>query len=145
MLAQVERKTVVGLLQLIEAERSGETVDRVLIAHLLRCFTSLGIYTTTFQAPFLQQTTEFYAAEGLQYMATTEVAEYLLHCEVKTTKPAPVPVFWQCVQLHWQSQGTQWSLDGRASHGHQNTYVAVPLISALFRALLNLIFTRTEL
>ena len=73
---------MVGLLQLIEAERSGETVDRVLMAHLLRCFTSLGIYGSIFQGPFLQQTTEFYAAEGLQYMATTEVAQYLLHCEV---------------------------------------------------------------
>lgn len=79
---QVERKTVVGLLQLIESERNGDTVDRVLIAHLLRCFTSLGIYETAFQAPFLQQTSEYYAAEGLQYMATTEVAGYLLHCEV---------------------------------------------------------------
>ncbi|BDA50712.1 Cullin-4 [Coccomyxa sp. Obi] len=83
---EVERKTVVGLLQLIEAERNGDTVDRVLIAHLLRCFTSLGIYETAFQAPFLQQTSEYYAAEGLQYMATTEVAEYLLHCERRLTE-----------------------------------------------------------
>lgn len=85
---QVERKTVVGLLQLIEAERNGDTVDRVLIAHLLRCFTSLGIYTTAFQAPFLQQTTEFYAAEGLRNMATLEVSEYLLHCEVRPLLPS---------------------------------------------------------
>ncbi len=83
LIEQVERKTVVGLLQLIGAERNGDTVDRVLIAHLLRCFTSLGIYETAFQAPFLHETSEYYAAEGLQYMATTEVAEYLLHCEVR--------------------------------------------------------------
>jgi cullin-4 len=79
----VERKTVVGLLQLIEAERSSEAVDRVLIAHLLRCFTSLGIYATAFQTPFLQQTNEFYAAEGLRCMSSMEVAEYLLHAEVR--------------------------------------------------------------
>lgn len=74
---------MVGLLQLIEAERSGEAIDRVLMAHLLRCFTSLGIYTTAFQTPFLQQTNEFYASEGLRCMATYEVAEYLVHCEVR--------------------------------------------------------------
>lgn len=39
-----------GLLGLIAAERGGETVDRGLLSNLLRCFTSLGMYATAFQA-----------------------------------------------------------------------------------------------
>ncbi len=78
----MERKTVVGLLTLVESERRGDSVDRPLLAQLLRCFSALGIYAGAFQAPFLTQTAEFYAAEGLQLMATTEVPGYLLHCEV---------------------------------------------------------------
>ena len=86
--AQVERKTVVGLLLLIESERRGDAVDRALLAKLLRCFSALGIYAGAFQAPFLTQTGEFYAAEGLQLMASTDVPEYLQHCEVRTCAEA---------------------------------------------------------
>ncbi len=81
---QVERRAVVGLLQQIEAERRGDTVDRVLLGHVLRSLTSLGFYQTAFQTPFLQQTTEFYATEGLQLMATSDVPDYLRHAEVPT-------------------------------------------------------------
>ena len=80
---QVERRAVVGLLQQIEAERRGDTVDRVLLGHVLRSLTSLGFYQTVFQTPFLQQTTEFYAAEGLQLMATSDVPDYLKHAEAR--------------------------------------------------------------
>ena len=72
-----------GLLQQIEAERRGDTVDRVLLGHVLRSLTSLGFYQTAFQTPFLQQTTEFYATEGLQLMATSDVPDYLKHAEVR--------------------------------------------------------------
>ncbi len=34
------------------------------------------------QGVFLQRTTEFYAAEGARLMQETDVAEYLIHCEV---------------------------------------------------------------
>ena len=80
----VERRAVVGLLQQIEAERRGDTVDRVLLGHVLRSLTALGIYQTAFQTPFLQQTTEFYASEGLQLMASSDVPDYLKHAEVQT-------------------------------------------------------------
>jgi hypothetical protein len=47
---QVGAKTTQGLLQLIRAERNGDTVNRLLLAHLLRMLTALGIYQTAFQA-----------------------------------------------------------------------------------------------
>ncbi len=48
---QVEQKTVQGLLQLIEAERRSDTVNRLLLQHLLRMLTALGIYEDAFQVP----------------------------------------------------------------------------------------------
>lgn len=46
---QVGSKTMAGLLQLIQAERNGDTVNRLLLAHLLRMLSALGIYQTSFQ------------------------------------------------------------------------------------------------
>jgi cullin 4 len=46
---QVGAKTTQGLLQLIRAERNGDTVNRLLLAHLLRMLTALGIYQSAFQ------------------------------------------------------------------------------------------------
>ena len=47
--SQVERKAVAGILALIEAERCGDSVDRQLLANLLRCYSALGIYEVAFQ------------------------------------------------------------------------------------------------
>lgn len=79
----VEGKTVAGLLELIEKERSGETVDRALLKHLLRMFSALGIYGEAFEREFSKATTEFYAAEGARYMQQTEVPDYLRHVEAR--------------------------------------------------------------
>ena len=61
---EVQRKTVDGLLALIDAERSGEAVDRALVRDLLRMLTGLGLYGTAFQGAFLESSTRFYAVEG---------------------------------------------------------------------------------
>jgi len=79
--AEVERKTVEGLLSLVESERSGETVNRALLKNLLRMFSSLGIYAESFEKSFLQQTQGFYHGEGARYMEQTDVPDYLVHCE----------------------------------------------------------------
>ncbi|DBA80768.1 hypothetical protein WJX77_001890 [Trebouxia sp. C0004] len=78
---KVEDKIVAGLLALIEAERNGETVDKALLKHLVRMFTSLGTYAGSFEEPFLAKTTQYYRQEGQQYMQESDVAEYLLHSE----------------------------------------------------------------
>eukprot|EP00191_Tetraselmis_sp_GSL018_P019609 CAMPEP_0177587888 /NCGR_PEP_ID=MMETSP0419_2-20121207/5910_1 /TAXON_ID=582737 /ORGANISM="Tetraselmis sp., Strain GSL018" /LENGTH=773 /DNA_ID=CAMNT_0019078005 /DNA_START=166 /DNA_END=2484 /DNA_ORIENTATION=+ len=79
--SEVQSNTVTGLLQLIEAERKGETVNRGLLKHLLRMFSSLGIYTECFESVFLEQTAQFYSAEGELYLSQSETADYLLHTE----------------------------------------------------------------
>ncbi|KAI5591920.1 hypothetical protein POPTR_004G132900v4 [Populus trichocarpa] len=78
---EVEHKTVTGLLQMIERERLGETVNRKPLGHLLKMFTSLGIYAESFERPFLECTSEFYAAEGMTYMQQSDVPDYLKHVE----------------------------------------------------------------
>ncbi|KAL5977480.1 Cullin-4 [Asimina triloba] len=81
--AEVEHKTVTGLLRLIERERLGEAIDRTLINHLLKMFTALGIYTESFEKPFLECTSEFYAAEGVKYMQQSDIPDYLKHVELR--------------------------------------------------------------
>lgn len=36
----------------------------------------------SFEKPFLEGTSEFYAAEGMKYMQQSDVPEYLKHVEV---------------------------------------------------------------
>lgn len=45
-------------------------------------FTALGIYSESFEKPFLEYTSEFYAAEGMKHMQQSDVSEYLKHAEV---------------------------------------------------------------
>ena len=70
------------MLVLIQCERNGETVDKALVKHLVGMFTSLGTYAGSFEKLFLDKTTQYYSQEGQQYMQESDVAEYLLHCEV---------------------------------------------------------------
>ncbi|GFS43136.1 cullin4 [Actinidia rufa] len=81
--AEVEHKTVFGLLRMIESERLGEAVNRTLLNHLLKMFTALGIYSESFEKPFLERTSEFYAAEGVKYMQQSDVPDYLSHVEIR--------------------------------------------------------------
>lgn len=46
-------------------------------------FTALGIYAESFEKPFLERTSEFYAAEGVKYMQQSDVPDYLRHVEVR--------------------------------------------------------------
>lgn len=62
--------------------RLGEAIDRALLNHLLKMFTALGIYTESFEKPFLEGTSDFYAAEGVKYMQQSDVPDYLRHVEV---------------------------------------------------------------
>lgn len=67
--------------------RLGEAVDRALLNHLLKMFTALGIYSESFEKPFLECTSEFYAAEGMKYMQQSDVPDYLKHVEVHICSP----------------------------------------------------------
>ncbi|PKA66042.1 Cullin-4 [Apostasia shenzhenica] len=80
---EVERKIVAGLLELIERERLGEAIDKTVLSHLLKMFTALGIYAESFEKPFLECTSDFYASEGVNYMQQSDVPDYLKHVELR--------------------------------------------------------------
>ncbi|KAG0467042.1 hypothetical protein HPP92_018622 [Vanilla planifolia] len=83
MIREVESKIVAGLLELIEHERLGEAIERTVVGHLLKMFTALGTYTESFEKPFLERTSDFYASEGVKYMQQLDVADYLKHVELR--------------------------------------------------------------
>lgn len=58
---EVARKAVQGLLQLIESERNGDQVERMLLSSLLRMFHDLGMYVELFETGFLESTRSYYA------------------------------------------------------------------------------------
>jgi len=80
---EVARKTVQGLLTLIESERSGDQVDRTLLHSLLRMFHDLAMYVELFEVPFLRATREYFAAEAATELQVMDVASYLQHVRTR--------------------------------------------------------------
>uniref|UniRef100_A0A8K9ULY5 Cullin-4A n=1 Tax=Oncorhynchus mykiss TaxID=8022 RepID=A0A8K9ULY5_ONCMY len=75
----VQKRTVDGILEQIERERNGETVDRSLLRSLLGMLSDLQVYKESFEERFLMETDRLYAAEGQRLMQERDVPEYLHH------------------------------------------------------------------
>ena len=43
----------------------------------------MDLYATSFEPRFLEETSEFYAQEGVRFMQQSDVADYIKHCEVR--------------------------------------------------------------
>uniref|UniRef100_A0A8C1X310 Cullin-4A n=1 Tax=Cyprinus carpio TaxID=7962 RepID=A0A8C1X310_CYPCA len=74
----VQSRTVEGILEQIERERNGETVERSLLRSLLGMLSDLQ---DSFEQRFLMETNRLYAAEGQRFMQDRDVRvpEYLHH------------------------------------------------------------------
>ncbi|CAL5409311.1 unnamed protein product [Camellia sinensis] len=147
--AEVEHKTVFGLLKMIESERLGEAVDRTLLNHLLKMFTALGIYSESFEKPFLERTSEFYAAEGVKYMQQSDVPDYLKHVEIRlheehercllyldasTRKPLVATAERQLLERHISAildKGFMMLMDGNRIEDLQRMYFLFLRVNAL--------------
>uniref|UniRef100_A0A671TG69 Cullin 4A n=1 Tax=Sparus aurata TaxID=8175 RepID=A0A671TG69_SPAAU len=75
----VQKRTVDGILEQIELERNGETIDRSLLRSLLGMLSDLQVYRDSFEERFLIETNRLYAAEGQRLMQERDVPEYLHH------------------------------------------------------------------
>lgn len=75
----VQKRTVDGILEQIELERNGETIDRSLLRSLLGMLSDLQVYKEAFEEKFLSETNRLYAAEGQRLMQERDVPEYLHH------------------------------------------------------------------
>eukprot|EP00210_Caulerpa_lentillifera_P001604 g1542.t1 len=80
-LPEVEMHTLNGILMMIETERSGFPVDRLLLKNLLNMFSLLGLYGSHFQGSFLEKTRQFYEEESEKNVTLCDVPAYLLYCE----------------------------------------------------------------
>ncbi|XP_027089059.1 cullin-4 isoform X1 [Coffea arabica] len=147
--SEVEHKTVFGLLKMIESERLGEAVDRTLLNHLLKMFTALGIYSESFEKPFLDRTSEFYAAEGVKYMQQSDVPDYLKHVEIRlheehercllyldgsTRKPLVATAERQLLERHIAAildKGFTMLMDGHRNEDLQRVYTLFSRVIAL--------------
>ncbi|KAK4710812.1 hypothetical protein R3W88_005325 [Solanum pinnatisectum] len=147
--SEVEHKIVFGLLQMIESERLGEAVDRTLLNHLLKMFTALGIYAESFEKPFVERTSEFYAAEGVKYMHQSDVPDYLKHAEVRlheehdrclhyldasTRKPLIATTERQLLERHIYAildKGFMMLMDGKRIEDLRRMYSLFPRVEAL--------------
>ncbi|XP_010495750.1 PREDICTED: cullin-4 [Camelina sativa] len=146
---EVEQRTVKGLLSMIEKERLAEAVNRTLLSHLLKMFTALGIYMDSFEKPFLEGTSEFYAAEGMKYMQQSDVPEYLKHVEGRlheenercilyidavTRKPLIAAVERQLLERHILvvlDKGFTTLMDGRRTEDLQRMQTLFSRVNAL--------------
>jgi cullin-4 len=72
---QIISRITEGILLKIEKERKGEIIDRILLKSLIRMFTEMQIYQDTFEATFINVTSQFYKAEALEYIQTYDVRE----------------------------------------------------------------------
>ena len=109
--AEVTRKTVQGLLSLVESERNGDQVARSLLHSLLRMLHDLGMYgvqhdggggggaagggaagtqgvagtqgAPQFEAQFLAATTTYYEAEAAAQLQARDVPSYLQHVRTR--------------------------------------------------------------
>uniref|UniRef100_A0A3Q3X5U1 Cullin-4A n=1 Tax=Mola mola TaxID=94237 RepID=A0A3Q3X5U1_MOLML len=75
----VQKRTVDGILEQVELERNGETIDRSLLRSLLGMLSDLQVYKDSFEERFLMETNRLYAAEGQRLMQERDVPEYLHH------------------------------------------------------------------
>ena len=82
----VQKRTVEGILMLIEKERHGDAVDRGLLKSLVRMLCDLQIYISAFEDKFLLATKQLYQAEGQRKMQEFDVPEYLRHVDKRLSE-----------------------------------------------------------
>eukprot|EP01105_Mastigella_eilhardi_P020272 TRINITY_DN4816_c0_g1_i1.p1 TRINITY_DN4816_c0_g1~~TRINITY_DN4816_c0_g1_i1.p1 ORF type:complete len:674 (-),score=194.83 TRINITY_DN4816_c0_g1_i1:731-2578(-) len=80
---QIYARLLSCLLAVILNDRSGEAVDRSLIASATRMLHDVAVYESHFEPAFRQATHDFYREAGKEYFQSLDVADYLKYCEDK--------------------------------------------------------------
>lgn len=84
----VVKRTVDGLLELVESDRNGAAADRGLAAQLVRALVGLELYDPVLQRPLLERTLGFYGEEGRRLAGELDVPAYLRHVERRLEEEA---------------------------------------------------------
>jgi cullin 1 len=72
-----------AVLELIERERNGETINTRLISGVVDSYVELEVYDVHFETEFLIHTELFYIAESNKFLANNSVTEYLKKVEMR--------------------------------------------------------------
>lgn len=81
--AIIQKRTVDELLELIQSERKGTTIDRPLVKDILGMLSSLSLYSSMFEPRFLEETQRHYRAESQKFMNDLDVPAYLKYIKRK--------------------------------------------------------------
>ncbi len=82
----VQERIFSGLLCMIERERKGETTDRGTLRSLVRLLQSVGLYKSPFEERLIEETENFYGAEGIRYMEQADIPQFLVHVEERLSE-----------------------------------------------------------
>ncbi|KAK9475947.1 Cullin [Lipomyces japonicus] len=89
----VQHRLMEAVLNLIEKQRNGETIETMNIKNIVQSFVSLGldehdskkvslvVYKTCFEAPFILATESYYIAESAQFVTENSVVDYMKKAE----------------------------------------------------------------
>ncbi|KAB8337085.1 hypothetical protein FH972_021389 [Carpinus fangiana] len=95
MFMKIKDNVMQAVLALVERKRNGETVEHSQIKSVVDSFVALGIdesdgqkgtldiYRIHFEAPFLEETKNYYQNESRQFLADNSVVEYMRKAEVR--------------------------------------------------------------
>lgn len=84
-----------AVLKMVEKQRNGDTIEQGQVKSVVKSFVSLGldesdstkstleVYKTYFEAPFLAATADYYSRESRQFLAENSVVEYMKKAEAR--------------------------------------------------------------
>eukprot|EP01064_Diplonema_japonicum_P030440 TRINITY_DN5181_c0_g1_i1.p1 TRINITY_DN5181_c0_g1~~TRINITY_DN5181_c0_g1_i1.p1 ORF type:complete len:789 (+),score=241.77 TRINITY_DN5181_c0_g1_i1:78-2369(+) len=107
----------------IHRERTGENVDRSLLKDAISLFvemgmSSLNVYSSDFEKPFLKFTEEFYEREAAQWVAEDSATEYMKKAEQRLAEEAQRAAAY----LHQNSEkGLTEAVENKLLADHQRT------------------------
>ncbi|KAI5307034.1 hypothetical protein KEM56_005427 [Ascosphaera pollenicola] len=93
--SKIQSRLIQAVLNLIEQQRNGETIEQTQIKAIVDSYVSLGldkndhskttleIYQTYFSAPFVAATRTYYENEARQFVAENSVVEYMKKAEAR--------------------------------------------------------------
>ncbi|KAL6292799.1 hypothetical protein ACE6H2_000941 [Prunus campanulata] len=119
-------------LEAFSTHHHGEDVDKTLLSRLLKMFKALGIYSESFETPYLEWTYEFYAAEGTRLREEHE--RCLLYLDASTEKSLVGIAEKQLLDSHISislDKGFTMLMDGSCIEDLQRMYTIFSRVNAL--------------
>lgn len=102
----VWEKVLMGILDMINTERKGESIDESFLQSNIKMLMDLGLYYSDFEPELLVQTRQFYDLEGNRLLDSINVFDYLEHVSTRVHQESILRVksyFNKSTKSHLQS------------------------------------------